>query len=216
MVRIPSARRVTLVVATCLVSLSLAGPAHGALFSNLLPGLVSSGGEEPNCDLVSSQTFAAWGDSAHYVIAPGGAFEAGDPSWTLAGGAKLVAGNEPWYVTSPYDKSSLLLPAGASATSPTVCFAFGDWKARFFLKNAGSSTGTLRVKVIVRSLLGVVSTLDGGTVTASGRWNVSPEVSLLLTNLGGLLATDRIQLRVTASGAPVVIDDFYVDPWKST
>jgi hypothetical protein len=146
------------------------------------------------------------------MLTPGGSFESGSPSWTLSGGTKVVAGNEPFYIHSKSDSKSLSMPSGSSATSPTMCFAAGDWHLRFVTKG----TGTVRVTIQVNSLLGVVSVLDGGTVQAGGTWSPSPRVSLLLSNVGGLLTTKAISLRLTASGGSAQVDDVYLDPWKDT
>src|SRR4051794_23217883 len=54
-----------------------------------------------------SQPFSKWGDSNKYFLAPGGAFESGDAAWTLGGGAKVVSGNEPFYVHGSRDARSL-------------------------------------------------------------------------------------------------------------
>jgi hypothetical protein len=68
---------------------------------------------------------------------------------------------------------------------------------------------------VVKSLLGVLSVLDGGTVTSGSTWKPSPQVGLLLTNICGLLATDSISLRfVPANTTGLRIDDVYLDPWK--
>lgn len=74
----------------------------------------------------------------------------------------------------------------------------------------------LRVTVTVNSLLGLVSVLDGGTVSNNGTWKPSPQVSLLLTNVGGLLTTKAISLRFTATSGTSQIDDVYLDPFKDT
>jgi hypothetical protein len=92
-----------------------------------------------------------------------------------------------------------------------MCFGLGDWKVRFF--SVGS--GTVRVKIVVKSLLGVLSVLDGGSASSGSTWQPSPEVRMLLTNVTGLLATDSISLRfIPANTAGVRIDDVYLDPWK--
>ena len=71
------------------------------------------------------------------------------------------------------------------------------------------------MKVVVKSLLGVLSTLDGGTVKAGSTWRPSPEVELLLTNLCGVLATDSVSVRLTpTNGSNLRVDDVYLDPWK--
>jgi hypothetical protein len=62
----------------------------------------------------------------------------------------------------------------------------------------------------------LVSILDGGTVSNDGTWKPSPQVGLLLTNVGGLLTTKAISIRITASSGSSQIDDVYLDPWKDT
>ncbi len=92
-----------------------------------------------------------------------------------------------------------------------MCFGIGNWNARFFAVGSGS----VRVKIVVKSLLGILSVLDGGTVSSGSTWRPSPQVGLLLTNLTGLLATDSISLRfVPVNTTGLRIDDVYLDPWR--
>ncbi len=201
---------ITFFVVLC--ALAPATPANAGLLSGLLPGLVSPSDTPSTCDTTTSQPFARWGDTRNYVLVPGGSFETGTTGWKLSGGAKVVSGNEPFYVRSSSDRYSLYLPAGSSATSPPMCFGLGDWNARFFTVGSGS----VRVKIVVKSLLGVLSVLDGGTATSGSTWRPSPKVGLLLTNITGLLATDSVSLRfVPANTTGIRIDDVYLDPWKS-
>ena len=73
----------------------------------------------------------------------------------------------------------------------------------------------MRVKVVVKSLLGLVSVLDGGSVSSGSAWRPSPKVGLLLSNVTGLLATDSISIRLLPGrSTDVRIDDVYLDPWK--
>ena len=90
----------------------------------------------------TAQVFQAWGDDAYYRLAPGGSFDGG-PSWSLAGGARVVSGNEPYRLVA--GTRSLSLPAGSTATSPAMCFAYGDWHARFVVRNTGASTVKLKL-----------------------------------------------------------------------
>jgi hypothetical protein len=69
--------------------------------------------------------------------------------------------------------------------------------------------------VVVKSLLGVLSVLDGGTVGSNGVWAPSPRVGLLLSNVTSLLGTRAVSFRFKASGAAFQVDDVYLDPWKS-
>jgi hypothetical protein len=164
-----------------------------------------------------SQVFAPWGDSAYYTLVPGGSFESGTPAWSLSGGARVVSGNETFYVRSSSDTRSLYLPSGSSALSQTVCFGLGDWHARFFVRNVGSAQGSLKVDIVVKSLVGsVVALLDGGSVSAGGAWAPSSRVRLTLTNVCSLLGVRAVafRFRTSGSGAAFQVDDVYLDPYK--
>jgi hypothetical protein len=177
-------------------------------------GLLATG-TAAECDPDTSQAFRAWGDDAYYRLVPGGSFDSG-PSWSLAGCARVVAGNEPYRLVG--GTRSLSLPAGSTATSPTMCFSYGDWHARFVVRNTGASTSRLEVDVLVRSLLGIVSVLDGGTVRADGTWDPSPEVSATLTNLGGLTGLTKavsFRLQSRGTGAQFQVDNVFLDPFRS-
>lgn len=167
------------------------------------------------CD-TASKVFAPWGDYSNYLLVPGGAFEASTPAWSLSGGARVVGGNEPFYLRNAADTRSLYVPAGGSALSPTVCFGLGDWHARFLVRNVGSTRGSLKVDVAVKSLLGLVSILDGGTVSGTGVWAPSPRIGLTFTNLCSLLGVRAISFRFRAmgTGAAFQVDDVYLDPFK--
>jgi hypothetical protein len=174
-------------------------------------GLLGTGSAS-YCDPNSSMVFLPWGDRSNYMLTPGGSFEESTTLWKLNGGAKVVSGNEPYFIHAKNDRKSLYMPSGSSVSTPTMCFAAGDWHLRF----VSTGSGSLRVTVTVNSLLGLVSILDGGTVSNNGTWKPSPQVSLLLTNVGGLLTTKAISIRITASSGASQIDDVYLDPWKDT
>jgi hypothetical protein len=211
------ARIVSLIGVLSAAALIAAGSSSAALLSGVLPGLVAPADTPASgsCETTTSQPFARWGDRANYVLMPGGTFEAGSAAWTLSKGGRIVRGNETFYVHAASDTQALELPPGSSALTPPNCFAFGDWKLRFFVAGSG---GRVRVNVVVRSaLLGAVSVLDGGTVRGGSTWQPSPEIGLTLTNLTGLLAVDAVSVRFTSTGSSSVrIDDAYLDPWKST
>jgi hypothetical protein len=197
--------RLALIVA--LLGAAFAAPSAGA-------GLLFTG-EASTCETETSKPFRPWSDYANYVLIPGGAFEGSAPGWTLKGGAVIASGNEPFYVRAASDRYSLYMPAGSTVITPTMCFALGDWHLRFFARRTSTASGTVKVDVVVKSLLGVLSVLDGGSISASGEWKPSPQVRLLLTNVTSLIGTRAVAFRFRASGASFRIDDVYLDPWKS-
>ena len=190
-----------------------------AVTSTAKAGLIGTGSAS-YCDPAPSQVFAPYGDYANYASLFNGGFESGSTGWSLSGGARVVSGNEPAHISgNARDSHSLLLPAGSSAYSSTVCFALGDWHLRLFAKNVGSSTGALRVQVVVPSLVGgLLTVLDGGTVSANGKWAPSPRLELALCNVTSLVGTRSVAFRFTpvGPGAAYQIDDVYLDPWKDT
>jgi hypothetical protein len=191
--------------------------AHAGLISGVLPGLVSPADTPATCDTTAVQAFKGVdGDSSNYVLVPGGSFENGAPGWTLGRGASVVSGNEPWKVHGRGDSHSLYIPAGSSVTTPPMCFATGDWHMRFFAASSSSRFSSLQVRVRVKSLLGILSILDGGKISTNSTWQPSPRLALLLTNLTGILATDAVSFQfVPSDSASWRIDDVYLDPWKN-
>lgn len=172
----------------------------------------ASAGLGLTCPSPTSTPFLPWKDYANYAFSPDGGFEGGGSGWTFAGGARVVSGNESFFVHSTADRLSLSLPASASATSPPMCISLLSGKMRFLTKgNAGSK---IKVQIIYRGLLSqVLGVFDGGTVLPNGTWNAAPEIGML----GGTLPllTASVSFRFTAVGAAASIDDVYLDPMKS-
>ena len=166
------------------------------------------------------QPFLPWLDPASYVLMAGGAVETTGGAvettggWTLSGGAKLVSGNEPFKVNSPGDGTSLFLPSGGSATSPTLCITLLHPTLRFFARNSGSLTSTLKVEAVTE-LLGMKLVTPVGLLLAGGSWQ--PTLPLpFLTNLVSPV-TGSVAFRFTPIGfgsSGWQIDDLYVDPYK--
>ena len=158
--------------------------------------------------------FQPWGDSNTYVLTNGGSFEQGGPDgWSLSGGAKIVQGNEPWYVNSQSDHQSLYLPAGASATSGCTTAPLINSMVRFFANNVGSASGGIHVEVIVNG--GKNGVLDGGVINPAAGW--SPTAPDNVPWAHPLKGAVQLQVRLTAvgSGAAFDVDDVYLDPIKS-
>ena len=159
-----------------------------------------------------TQPFTAWGDSNSYFLAPGGSFE-GSNSWSLAGGAQVAAGNEPFYLNSHSDLHSLLLPPGSSATSPAMCLAVLSPHMRLVGKSSDGSG--VHVDVYATGLLGLIKLPVSANIALSSSWGPSGDVSLLLQNV--LAVTDlgktSVVFRFSPIGsASVQMDDVYIDP----
>jgi hypothetical protein len=156
----------------------------------------------------TAQVFAPWDDQASYYFPANGGFENGSAGWSLGGGAQVVGDNESAYVHAAGDSHALAIPSGGSA-SVSLCYGASYPALRFFAKGDGA---TVHVSIQTRNLLGIVSTLDGGTFQAGSDWAPSPRMSTLLSAAIALLGPKSMTLRIDVSGAPAEIDDLYVDP----
>jgi hypothetical protein len=194
--RVPPPRLITATLALAAAAAAFLGtgtPAHAA-------GLGIA------CPTPTSTPFVAWGDPASYAAVPDGGLENGSAGWSLSGGARVAAGNEPF----GRGAHSLLLPAGSSATTAPMCIGLLSSKMRFFLRGAAGSR--LRVQVVYEGGLGALTGLfDSGLVKAGTAWAPSAPVSML----GGIapLLTRDVRFRFTPVGAArVQLDDVYLDP----
>jgi hypothetical protein len=164
----------------------------------------------------AEQVFAPWGDKHHYVLGPDGGFEAGASGWSLAGGAKTVAGNESYYLNGAEDSRSLALPAGSTAVSPPVCMSLDTPIFRMFARNTGDPASRLRVEAVYK-LLGLVRTKAVSTVTAGDQWAPTQQMStvLSLATIVGTLIPSNIQIRITPldGKGQWQVDDLYIDPY---
>jgi hypothetical protein len=194
--------RLGLVTALAVAIASTAGTARAGLLPILTGG---------NCG-ATTQPFAPFGDTASYYFTSNGGFESGSNGWTLSGGASVGSGNEPYYVHSRYDRSSLVIPDGGKALSPSLCFGTFYPGARFFASSP-SGSGTVHVRVITRSLLGILSILDGGTYQVGSKWVPVQPVGTTFSQLAVLVGTKSMQLELTVTSGDVRVDDIYIDPF---
>ena len=70
-----------------------------AMTSTAKAGLIGTGSAS-YCDPTAAQVFAPWNDSSSYASLFNGGFEGGSAGWYLSGGARVVSGNEPFFVES--------------------------------------------------------------------------------------------------------------------
>jgi hypothetical protein len=167
---------------------------------------------------VIERPFVSFGDERDYVLAPGGSFEDGLPAgWSLEGGAGIAAGNEPFNLRGLSDSSSLELPAGASATSPTMCVDL-DWPTmRFVAIQAAEKDAEIEVEVLYPEAEEKKATWHGAKKFKAKRkdgWRPSDDVKLS-PDRGGKFAGGRpVALRFTniSDHGSWQIDNVYVDP----
>jgi len=177
------------------------------------------------CGGESKRPFLPWLDPLEYGLANGGSAES-TAGWALSGGARLVSGNEPFFVNSKSDEFSLALPAGGTATSPWTCVGLDGLVARLFAVSSGSPLATLNVELLYKTSKGKIKTIGGISVIPGllhGSWAPTlPIVLALDTLLRDVLVLDlnktEIAFRFRASSGWLTsatwrIDDLYVDPW---
>jgi len=163
----------------------------------------------------AEQSFSQWHDSALYVSPHNGGLEAGGTGWSLSG-ANVMSGNESYYLNGSSDSHSLLIPDGASATSPSFCVAQGYPTFRLMVRNTGSWHAALRVDVVYADSQGRRVQTTVGYMTAGRRWEPSRKLSIALGATGAMQsgsADVRIQFVPVGSGGAFQIDDLLVDPW---
>jgi hypothetical protein len=166
----------------------------------------------PSCAATphGAPVFQAWGDPADYVLAGGGSFEAGAPSWSLSGDAAVTAGNDPFGLAGG-GSQSLTLPAGSSATSACLKAPHDRAIVRLALR-AVTPGAAVHVEVIVDG--GKDGVLDLGTVAPSSDWALSGvlQADWPLHSNGAV----QLQVRVTSVGTGTAqVDDVFVDPYMA-
>jgi hypothetical protein len=173
----------------------------------------------------AERPFLPWLDLAQYTLAPNGGFENGAAGWKLSGGARVVAGNEPFHVRAggEDDARSLQLPAGSSATTPPICVRLLDPTLRYFAVNRGALLSRLEVEVLYANAFGSERSLRVDLLTLGAR-NWQPSLPILfLANLKSVFSLDSltttVRFRFTPENALIGgkgdwrLDDVYVDPF---
>jgi hypothetical protein len=157
---------------------------------------------------VFSRVFASFHDRSLYTSAPDGDFEAGASGWELGDGAAIVDESSSIQLADALGAKSLELADGASAVSPEICVERGFPSFRFVKRSADG--GLLRVAVLYRN---GKKAKKAGRFKAAADWSVTRKVSLAQGRFRikrGQSAS--VQLKFTASGGSVRMDDVYIDP----
>jgi hypothetical protein len=165
----------------------------------------------------TAQSFLPWADLGYYFLGPAADFEGSLTGWVAKGGAKIVSGNETYYVNSPTDSHSLSLPKNSSVTSPSICVTLDTPDLRMFVKNTGTTSAVLQVNMTYTSNTGKASTATVAKLTIAKGADWAPTLPVLfLANIQSIL-NDNGQTWVTfqfTSTGSLLVDDFYVDPIK--
>lgn len=170
-----------------------------------------------NCGAkTTTAAFTLWGDTAQYFLAAGGGFEPKEAAWTLKGGAKVVAGNEPWNLFGA-GSFSLSLPSGATATSPEFCVSSGEDIFRMLVNVPGVHGSLLRVDVTATNKAsGVTNTgtlwFDGGVMHG---WAATVPLPVPTAYDPNNHETVVIKISSLGTAATFGIDDVAVDPYKN-
>jgi hypothetical protein len=165
--------------------------------------------------------FLPWLDPMYYTLAPNGGLESSSRMWSLTGGAKVVRGNESFYVRGARDNYSLSLPSGSTATTATTCVQTLDATTRLFAMNTGSLLSTLKVEVLYRDTFGSPRAQTIGLLVGAARWQPTLPMAFLANLLHPPLLTDGkvdVAFRFTPQGvlSGWRIDDVFVDPLKGS
>jgi hypothetical protein len=167
-----------------------------------------------------SQPFLPWGDPGSYALVPNGGFENGSAHWDVGGGARVVDGNEPFFIHDSADSESLSLGKSGTATSAPVCVAWNDPTLRFMVTNTGNLGSSMQVSVTYPTAAGGSATVSLPLIAAPADWQPSLPLPLVSDGMEPPLLTDGqvpVTLTFTAAGAggDWSVDDVYVDPFKT-
>ncbi len=206
------------------LSLRLVAAAAVAALAAILAGAASAGDGAgtpgkytQGCPTYSTvEPFTPWADSGDYFLGPAADFEGSLTGWT-AKGAKIVSGNESYYVNTPTDSHSLQLPKGSTATTPSICVTLDTPDLRLFVENTGSQAATLTINMTYTNNAGKKYTVAVAKLPVAAKASWAPTIPVLfLANIQSILSSNN-QTWVTfqfASNGALQIDDFYVDPVK--
>lgn len=167
--------------------------------------------------VASSQVFAKFGDTAYYSLAPGGGFETGMTAWTYSG-AKLVAGNEPWYLRSSLDKGQAQLAARGVIVSPAFCVSGDHPTMRLTARQLTGRGSALRVEILYGPTNAPTAALAGyvqGDGTTGWRVSNSLRMATALPLNTSSTGTMTVRLRISADlNGSWAVDDVFVDPLR--
>jgi hypothetical protein len=162
--------------------------------------------------------FLSFKDERNYVLAPGGSFEDSSlAGWSLEGGAGVAAGNEPFNLRGLSDNHSLVLPAGASATSPRMCVDLNWPTLRFVTRQTDEKDAELKIDVLYPEAEEKHATWHVAKKFKAKHkdgWRPTEDVKLSPDHGGKFAGGRPVALRFTNTSdqGSWQIDNVYVDP----
>jgi hypothetical protein len=182
------------------------------------PAVMAYGTPLPCVSRSEAAVFAPWGDKATYFRVSNGGFENGSTYWALRNGAAVVSGNEPYHIGGASDSHSLRLGPGASAESRSFCVSVGEDGLRFMVYNPRVAGAILHVDAIAQNTStgakGYMA-FDVNSDVPSAPWSPSMRLGLPKMFNGGGTQTLTLVFSTRGSAATWLMDDVYVDPFKS-
>lgn len=157
--------------------------------------------------------FSPWGDTNQYFPAPGGTFE-GSANTAFAGGAKVVADQEPWKVAGSTHAKAAQIPAGGSVKLEKFCVNSDEDSLRLFYKKPGVAGSALWIHVRVTSGVNVATnelTVDGSTAG----WAVLNR--MMLPDIRDASGRQWVEITLGTRNAAATwrVDDVMIDPWRT-
>ena len=195
---------------------ALAALLAAGLCALVLP-LSSARAAETGCaDVPVSNPFSLFGDYADYFLVKRGDFESDTRGWKLDE-AKVVGGNESYFVGGSGDSNSLLIHSFGSVVSAQFCIDVRHPHMRFFARQTDGSDGLLSVKARWSDALNLPREATLGVLPGAAYTSWTPSDLVMLAGMVALTdpgETQSVQLVFTPLSGTWRIDDVYVDPYR--
>jgi hypothetical protein len=171
---------------------------------------------------VTTQAFAAFGDTANYTLVEGGLFESAAPGWSLLNAE--VVNESPGGENRGYEhigdgsrygqgrSHSLLIDSGGEAVSPAFCVSSEFPSFRFLTRQHGEPRGSLDVSLRWIDGHGRTHETADATLEDGRGWTLSPVLELASKLPAG--TTPNVRLVFQPKQGSWAIADVYIDPYR--
>jgi hypothetical protein len=171
---------------------------------------------------VTTQAFAAFGDTANYTLVEGGLFDSGAPGWSLRNAD--VVNESPEEANPSYDRvgegsryghgrsHSLAIDSDGEAVSPPFCVSSEFPSFRFLTRQRHDSYGALDVSLRWTDGHGRTHDTADATLESGSSWTLSPVLELASKLPAG--TTPGVRLVFQPRSGSWAIADVYIDPYR--